>query len=45
MFCRSLEDDVENSANDGDLAWEISEGRLKTVDVLIVRILWLKNHL
>jgi len=30
MFCRSLEDNVENSAEDGDLACEISEGRLKT---------------
>jgi len=47
MFCRSLEDSVENSAEDGDLAGEISEGRLKTllgaVAVLIVKILrfWL----
>ena len=30
MLCRSLEDNVENSANDGGLACEISEGRLKT---------------
>ena len=29
MFCWSLEDNVENSANDGGLACEISEGRLK----------------
>jgi hypothetical protein len=44
MFCRSLEDNVGNSANDGGLACEISEGRLKTlimaVAVLIVTILW-----
>jgi len=30
MLCRSLEDKVENSAEDGSLACEISEGRLKT---------------
>ena len=30
MLCRSLEDNVENSAEDGGLAWEISEGKLKT---------------
>ena len=29
MFCRSLEDDVENSAEDGGLACEISEGKIK----------------
>jgi len=29
MFCRSLEDNIENSAKDGGLACEISEGRLK----------------
>jgi hypothetical protein len=44
MLCRSLEDNVENSANDGVLACEISEGRLKTlfraIDILIVKILW-----
>jgi hypothetical protein len=44
MFCRSLEDNVENSADDGGLACEISEGRLKTliraIAMLIVRILW-----
>jgi hypothetical protein len=44
MFCSSLEDNVENSANDGSLACEISEGRLKTLiradAVLIVKILW-----
>ena len=28
MLCRSLEDNVENSANNGGLAYEISEGRL-----------------
>ena len=41
---RSLEDNVENSAEDGGLACEISEGKLKTlfrtIAVLIVRILW-----
>ena len=31
MFCRRLEDDVENSAEDGSLACEISEGKLKTL--------------
>jgi hypothetical protein len=44
MFCRSLEDNVENSTDDGGLACEISEGRLKTliraVAILIVKILW-----
>jgi hypothetical protein len=47
MFCRSLEDNVENSAYkilDGDLAYKIPEGRLKTliraIAVLIVKILW-----
>jgi hypothetical protein len=44
MLCRSLEDNVENSAEDGGLACEISEGRLKTliraVAILIVKILW-----
>jgi hypothetical protein len=43
MFCRSLEDIVENSAEDGGLACEISEGKLKTlfraIAVLIVKIL------
>jgi hypothetical protein len=43
MFCRNLEDKVENSANEGGLACEISEGRLKTliraVGILIVKIL------
>jgi hypothetical protein len=29
MLCRSLEDNVENSADDGGLASEISEGKLK----------------
>jgi len=47
MFCRNLEDNVENSAKDGGLPCEISEGRLKTliraVAVLIMKILcfWL----
>ena len=44
MFCRSLEDDVENSAEDIGLACEISEGHLKSlirsVAILIVKILW-----
>jgi hypothetical protein len=31
MFCRSLEDHVENIANNEGLACELSEGRLKTV--------------
>jgi hypothetical protein len=31
MLCRSLEDNVENSAENGGLACEISEGRLKTL--------------
>jgi hypothetical protein len=30
MLCRNLEDNVENSAEDGGLAYEISEGKLKT---------------
>jgi hypothetical protein len=30
MLCRSLEDNVENNAEDGGLACEISEGNLKT---------------
>jgi hypothetical protein len=44
MFCRSLEDNVENSANDGGLVCDISEGRLKTliraIAGLIMKILW-----
>ena len=31
MLCRSLEDNVANSAEDGGLACEISEGKLKTL--------------
>ena len=31
MLCRSLENNVENSAEDGGLACEISEGKLKTL--------------
>jgi hypothetical protein len=31
MFCRGLEDNVENSVEDGGLSCEISEGRLKTL--------------
>ena len=33
MLCRSLEDNVENSVEDGGLACEISEGQLKTFQV------------
>jgi hypothetical protein len=44
MLCKSLEDNVENSAEDGGLACEISEGRLKplfkAIAILIVKILW-----
>jgi hypothetical protein len=44
MFCRSLEGNVDNCANNGGLACDISEGRLKTlisaVAILIVKILW-----
>jgi hypothetical protein len=40
MFCRSLKD----SAEDGGLACEISEGKLKTlfraIDTLVMKILW-----
>ena len=43
MFCKSLEDNVENSAEDGGLACVISEGKLKTlfraIAVLNVKIL------
>ena len=39
-----MEDNVENSEEDGGLACEISEGRLKTliraIAVLIEKILW-----
>jgi hypothetical protein len=44
MLCRNLGDNVENSAEDGGLACEISEGRLKTlfraVAILSLIILW-----
>jgi hypothetical protein len=44
MLCRRLEDNVENSVEDGGLACEISEGRLKTlfraIAILNVKILW-----
>jgi hypothetical protein len=44
MLCRNLEDNGENSAEDGGLACEILEGRLKTlfraVAIFIVKILW-----
>ena len=43
MLYRSLEDNVENSAEDGGLACEISEGKLETlfraIAVLNVKIL------
>ena len=43
MLYMSLEDNVENSAENGGLACEISEGKLKTlfraIAVLIVKIL------
>ena len=43
MLCRSLDDNVENTAEDGALVCEISEGKLKTlfraIAVLIVKIL------
>ena len=45
MLCRSLEDNVENSAEDGGLDWEFLEGKLKThfraIAILIGKILWL----
>jgi hypothetical protein len=44
MLYRSLEDNVENSTEDGGLACEISEGKLKTlfraIAILIGKILW-----
>ena len=44
MLYRILEDNVGNSAEEGGLACEISEGRLKTlirvIAILIVKILW-----
>ena len=44
MGLQRVEDNVENSAEDGGLACEISEGRLKTlfkvIAILIVKILW-----
>ena len=44
MLYRSLEDSVENSAEDGGLACEISEGRWKSffrgIASLIVKIMW-----
>jgi hypothetical protein len=44
MLCKSLEDNVENSAEDGGLACEILERRLKTliraVAILVVKSLW-----
>ena len=44
MLCRSLEDNIENTAEDGGLVCEISEGKLKTlfraIAILIGEILW-----
>jgi hypothetical protein len=44
MLYRSLAGNVENSAEDGGLACEISQGRLKIFfradAILIVKILW-----
>jgi hypothetical protein len=44
MFSRSLEDNVENSSEDGGLDCEISKGRLKilfrAIDSLIVKFRW-----
>ena len=44
MLCRSLEDNVENNVEDGGLACEISEERLKTlfraIASLIVKVRW-----
>jgi hypothetical protein len=41
-----LEDNVENSSEDGGLACEISEGKLKTlfraIAILIGKILWFR---
>jgi hypothetical protein len=54
MLCRSLEDNVEYSVEDGGLACEISEGRLeplfRAIAILIVKVVWfwlagLKNQL
>jgi hypothetical protein len=43
MMCRSLEDNVVNSADDGGLAYEILERKLKTlfsaIAILIGKIL------
>jgi hypothetical protein len=38
MLCRSLEDNVENSADDGGLACEISKEKLKTLFRAIVTL-------
>jgi hypothetical protein len=38
MLCRSLEDNVENRAEDGGLACEISEGKLKPLLRAIVTL-------
>ena len=44
MLCRSLEDNVENTAEDGGLPCEISEKKLKilfrAIAILIGKILW-----
>ena len=36
MLCRNLEDNVENSAEDGGLACEISEGKIKDFSGLLL---------
>jgi hypothetical protein len=38
MLWRNLEDNVKNSAEDGGLACEISEGRLKTLAIAILSV-------
>ena len=38
-LCRSLEDNVENKAEDGGLACEVSEGKLKTL-IRAMKTLW-----
>jgi hypothetical protein len=44
MLCSRLEVNVDNSAENGALAYEISEGKLETlfraIAILIVKILW-----
>jgi hypothetical protein len=44
MLCRNLEDNVPNSAEDGGLDYEISEGKWKTlfraIVTFVMKILW-----